>query len=171
MVENWLPVVGFVAYEVSDLGHVRRCVASHTSKKGRRLKGSPHAFGYTRFTLHHEKKQTTRLLHVMMAEAFIGPKPFPEAQVRHLDGDPGHNRLLNLEWGTPADNGADKTKHLSVAGCKNPASKLSEDDVKKIRGRYTPKSHTDGARALSKEYGVHHQTVSRIVRGERWTHV
>lgn len=47
-------------------------------------------------------------VHRLVAEAFLGPSPFPEAVVRHLDGERTNNRPQNLAWGTQRDNAADR---------------------------------------------------------------
>ena len=52
----------------------------------------------------------TRLVHRLVLEAFVGPRP--EGMVaRHLNGDPGDNRLENLAWGTQSENNYDKVRH------------------------------------------------------------
>ncbi len=50
-------------------------------------------------------------VHILVAEAFLGPAPFPEAEVRHIDGKPGHNVWTNLAWGTRSQNLADAKWH------------------------------------------------------------
>jgi hypothetical protein len=46
-----------------------------------------------------------------MAVTFLGPKPGPCWEVRHLDGDPTNNRLSNLAWGTKGENTQDRKWH------------------------------------------------------------
>jgi hypothetical protein len=74
-------------------------------------------------------KQRIRLVHQLVLEANGHPKPFPDAEVRHLDGDRQNNHISNLKWGTSAENSADLVKHGTLAGEKNPAAKLTGDDV------------------------------------------
>jgi len=54
-------------------------------------------------------------VHVLVCEAFHGPRP-PGALVRHYpDPDPANNRPDNLAWGTDAENAADRTEHADLA--------------------------------------------------------
>ena len=59
--------------------------------------------------------------------------PRPGEQGRHLNGVRHDNRLINLAWGTPLDNGSDTRRHGSLKGRRNPAVKLTEDDVIRLR--------------------------------------
>lgn len=54
-------------------------------------------------------------------------------------------------------------------GSKNPASKLTEDDVRRIRDRYA--TGTISQRALAAEYNVHNSLIGFIVRRKYWQHV
>jgi len=52
----------------------------------------------------------TKLVHVAVAEAFIGPR-LGDNETRHLNGDATNNALTNLAYGTPAENTADSLRH------------------------------------------------------------
>ena len=54
-------------------------------------------------------------------------------------------------------------------GARNPASKLTEDDVRRIRDRYA--TGTISQRALAAEYSVHPSLIGFIVRRKYWQHV
>jgi HNH endonuclease len=43
-------------------------------------------------------------VHVAVALAFHGPRPFPKAEVLHLDHDETNNTPNNLRWGTRSEN-------------------------------------------------------------------
>lgn len=49
-------------------------------------------------------------VHRMVAEMFI-PNPDNLPVVRHLDGNPNNNNVLNLAWGTSKDNWEDSVRH------------------------------------------------------------
>lgn len=60
-------------------------------------------------------------MHQLVAEAFLGPRPFPGAVVLHWDDDGFNNHLGNLRWGSETENRADarrnrakRARHLSV---------------------------------------------------------
>tara|TARA_R110000787_G_scaffold34360_1_gene89044 strand:- start:401 stop:811 length:411 start_codon:yes stop_codon:yes gene_type:complete len=49
-------------------------------------------------------KGKTYKVHRLIAEAFHGPAPFPDAVVMHLDENAANNRPTNLKWGTQKEN-------------------------------------------------------------------
>lgn len=115
------------------------------------------------------RKWKTYSVHVLVCEEFHGPKPFPGAQVRHLDGNSRNNTAKNLCWGTKAENEADKTRHGTVAtGERNGQSKLNAQIVREIRERH---ASGESQRSLAREYGVGATTVSQVVRRETWAHI
>ena len=110
--ERWLPVNGYEGfYEVSDLGGVRG--RRRTGSKGGPLKPRSTRFGHLFVTLcaidvGYEPRQ--EYVHRLVAAAFIGPCP-EDMEVRHLNGNPGDNRLANLAYGTHAENMQDMMQH------------------------------------------------------------
>lgn len=72
-------------------------------------------------------------VHRLVWTAFHGPIP-DKAQIRHLDGDPANNRLVNLAIGDQVDNEADKTLHgTRRIHERHHAAKLTEAHVAKAR--------------------------------------
>lgn len=49
-------------------------------------------------------------VHRLVLETFVGPMP-QGLQVRHLDGDPKNNHLVNLAYGSAKENAADRDRH------------------------------------------------------------
>lgn len=93
------------------------------------------------------------------------------AQINHIDGEKSNNSPRNLETCTPAEN----ARHAFKLGLKkakrgedSSSSKVTEADVVQMR-----KLRTDGAtlKSIGEKFGLSIQQVSRIVRGERWSHV
>ena len=108
--EQWKPVPGYEGiYEVSSEGRVRslprRGVRGGlmTTRPGKRG-------GYLVVALTRDGRTSTKAVHVLVAAAFLGPRP-PGMQVRHREGNPLDARLVNLAYGTPAENAADKVAH------------------------------------------------------------
>jgi len=91
----------------------------------------------------------------------------PGMVIHHRNGVKDDNRLENLETMTYSEN----TKRAFLMGLKNqdgernPASKLTDVQVKEIRQRYAAGGVTQ--EQLGTEYGVSFQAISKIVRGER----
>lgn len=94
------PIPGWPDYRIS-----REAVI--LGKKGNPLKpfwrGSPRS-KYLAVSLHRDGKQVTRPIHQLVLETYVGPRPFPKAEGRHLDGNRAHNAVDNLAWGTHQQN-------------------------------------------------------------------
>ena len=107
-------------------------------------------------------------VHQLVLGAFVGPRP-PGCEARHLNGDPTDNRLCNLQWGTRAENYADRLAHGTHAkGTRNPCAKLTDDDVRDIRAALLIKTKQ---RDLAKKYGVSQSAISVIGSRQSWGHV
>jgi len=121
---KWRPVVGQEGkYEVSETGEVRRL--RHRNARGhwvptRTMKQSTGNNGYARVSV---GSAGVRLVHHLVAEAFLGPRP-PAAHVRHLDTNKRNNSVTNLAYGSPSENMGDtlahgKHKQASQTHCKH----------------------------------------------------
>lgn len=114
MSEVWKPVVGHEGdYMVSDQGRVKRLAG--LGRNGRAiaekiLRLTPTGDGHLQVGI-HGRLQT---VHSLVLIAFVGPRPFPKAQGRHLNDDPSDNWLSNLAWGTAKDNAADRERNGSA---------------------------------------------------------
>lgn len=116
---TWKPVPGWEQfYEVSDDGQVRRFDYWQPGGNGakRLIPAGPVAIGinpdgYARVELKRQKRRVLTHVHVLVAEAFLPPRPVGATLVRHLDGNPGNNAASNLAWGAPADNTQDMIRH------------------------------------------------------------
>lgn len=107
--EEWHPIPGYEkTYSVSSLGRI----FSHPRRycNGGLLKIKIGKRGYPAVTLVQNSVQKTYEIHRLMAMTFLGPRP-PEAEIRHLDGDPLNSNLSNLAYGTRSENGQDTLAH------------------------------------------------------------
>jgi hypothetical protein len=57
-----------------------------------------------RVQLHKDGRPRNYLVHVLVASAFIGPKPDGDYEVNHKNGNKERNARENLEWATPSEN-------------------------------------------------------------------
>lgn len=116
--ERWLPVVGYERhYEVSDLGRVRsldRVDRLNRSHKGRVLKPGVGHNGYPLVSLWSDGVGTSRTVHSLVAEAFIGPRPAGK-DICHSTGNRNDPRLANLRYDTRAANLEDAKRHGTLA--------------------------------------------------------
>ncbi len=110
--EQWKTIDGFEAYEVSDLGRVRRRLPDRmgrTTHLGKILKPNLHNCGYLAVCLYSPAgKQTTVLIHWLVAQAFI-PNPNNLPQINHK-GKKFDNRAIKLEWRSIRGHGIDTAK-------------------------------------------------------------
>lgn len=118
-IEEWRPIQGYEGlYEVSDCGRVKSVDRIITRKNGRKLpfkekilKGGKNNMGYLLVCLNKDGKETWKLVHRLVAEAFI-PNPHNFPQVNHIDENKLNNTVFvnddgsidikksNLEWCT-----------------------------------------------------------------------
>lgn len=96
--QQWRAILDFPNYEVSNYGNVR-----HVTRRGYHLRGHRNHRGYWRVSLSLHGKASSRFVHNLVAEAFIGPKPRGK-QTNHKDGMKNHNHVRNLEYLTPSEN-------------------------------------------------------------------
>ena len=131
MNEIWKAVVGHSGYEVSSLGRVRSLDRQWKQKgrygntytrylTGRLLKPGAASNHYPTVAI---GKGNTRLVHSLVASAFLGPCPAGQ-EVRHKEGNRMNPRLDNLCYGTRSDNIYDAIRHgtwmsaARIAHCK-----------------------------------------------------
>jgi hypothetical protein len=160
-VEVWKPVVGYEGlYEVSDQGRVR------SLRTGMIMSNSPHkSLGYVLYKLSANGRRKDWYGHALVLSAFVGPRP-TGSECRHLNGIRNDNRLLNLAWGTSAENDEDRRAHGTLPqGEAHANAKLSELDVKLIRASYGTQA------SIAKKYNVSQSLVSMIKSGARWAHL
>lgn len=87
---EWRPILERPSYEVSDTGLVRRI-------GGKILKPDFQPNGYLRVRLYGGNPSLNRLVHRLVAEAFI-PNPDKYPVVNHVNGIRTTNDATNLEW-------------------------------------------------------------------------
>jgi hypothetical protein len=175
MIETWKPVVGYEGlYEVSDFGRVRSLTrTTRAGKRHGRLRthGVPNGRrGYPQLALCKDGKSTWVRVHVIVLEAFRGPRPKGMVAC-HNDGNPSNPVLANLRWSTATDNENDKRRHgtnLDQRGERNHASKLTEADVRRA---IELRKAGNTLSAIAREIGASVGHVSEIVRGKTWGHV
>jgi hypothetical protein len=104
--EVWKIVGECPAYEISNLGRVRRIGRAKAARVGRILSqrmSGPKGRQYFHVYLWQNNKRTTRPVHRLVALAFV-PNPNSLPQVNHEDGNKQNCRINNLAWITNAGN-------------------------------------------------------------------
>lgn len=162
---TWRPVVGCeTRYEVSNQGQVRRV------RDGYVLREEPIVGGYHRVSLSKNGVSRKKLVHCLVAEAFIGPRP-EGMEVDHEDGNPHHNALSNLRYLTPAQNvqaSFAKGIRMPARGERHASAVLDDQLVTSMRIM-----HQLGASkaALARMVGVNFSTAQRVVERITWRHI
>jgi len=124
MEEIWKDVVGFEGlYQISNLGRLISLERIHTDRTiGEKiLKYRTNNKGYICIDLYDGETKTNKkkLVHRLMAEAFIPNSDKNKTEVNHkngirlhnfIDPDDLHGAGTNLEWSTPKDNLDDRHK-------------------------------------------------------------
>lgn len=172
--EAWRAIAGFPAYEVSNMGRVRRIVAAkggRSASDGVLKHGRLHA-GHHGVTLYAEGKKFSLKVHRLVLLAFIGDPPPGEPFGAHEDGNPANNALSNLRWSNQVGNLQDRIAHgTELRGQRNGRAKLSEANAREIRARFKARCRVNGAAALAKEFGVTDVAILKIARGVTWSHL
>lgn len=180
LTETWAPVLGYEGlYEVSDMGRIRSVDYFQSATNPRTgktcvffrksaIRRTQVRFdGYVSVRLNRGKPKTL-LVHRVVLEAFLGVKP-EGCQTCHSDGNKTNNRLSNLCWGTVNQNASDRVRHGTQArGELHGNAKLNREAIHQIR-------NLAGSGSTQAEIGsslnINQATVSKILRGERWSHV
>jgi hypothetical protein len=166
MKEKWKDIDSHKGiYKVSNLGRVRRVIASNTGKAGMIL--SPINERYQKVGLWKRGRMTPSLIHRLVATAFV-INPRNKKTVNHKDGNRYNNISTNLEWVTPSENMM-HAKRVLLIGCGNNhyCSRLREIDIPAIirlrRSGWV-------LNRISKRFGVHESTIRKIVAGLTWVY-
>lgn len=108
MIERWIDVKDNPAYEVSNLGNVRKKSTGQLLRTSLNRKG-----GYERVAMNG----THKYVHRLVADSFYDGD-HSNMDVNHIDGDKHNNKLSNLEWCTRQEN----IKHAFINGLKYPGT-------------------------------------------------
>lgn len=160
MEEIWKDVENYEGlYQVSNLGRVKSLrVKRH--KDGILILGEHN--GYPCVFLHKDKKRHWKMVHRLVAQAFI-PKVEGKDCIDHIDGNTRNNNVSNLRWCTNQENLtfplALKHRSEAVLGDKNPffgkkhsnetKEKISNSRIGKYSGSNNPffgKKHSEETR-------------------------
>ena len=177
--EAWKPIPGFEdSYEASTHGRIRsldRIVTfaasatqpEHTKRlRGKVLKRS-FTKGYPCVSLYRGSVRTQKMVHVIVAETFLGPRPSGTLAC-HENGVRTECDVDNIYWGTPQDNADDRVRHgNNRPGSQHRNSKLHERDIARIRRL----ASTMPQKRLAERFGVSQATISSIINNTSWRHV
>lgn len=177
--EIWKDIPGFEGlYQASNTGKIKslsRRVWNHQCFMVRKeyiIKDHLLPDGYIQIGLTKpNEKQTRYYIHRLIALAWI-PNPNNKPFVNHLDGNKSNNSIENLEWCTKSENvkHAYRTGLMSNKGARHPGAKLSEEDVNRIRVRYSLGESTYRI-FNSGDYPVSYTNIKDIIAKRTWSHI
>lgn len=161
-IEEWRDIPGYEGlYSASDMGRIR-------TRRGRVLKERLNWGGYNRIRLTKDGRGKDIYAHVLVAAAFIGPKP-AKHDVNHINNVRADNRIGNLEYVTRSENIQHQRQFNNFPALeKNPRARLTQDQVREIRIR---RKNGETMYAMAKEYGVHKNTIRMAAIGETWPNI
>jgi hypothetical protein len=154
--ENWIELEEFRGYHVSDQGRVRskRCIMKPGNTKREYL--------FVIFLV--DGKRHNKYVHQLVLKAF-GPEQPLNTTVDHINRIKTDNRIENLRWATKQQQ-LDNTE--MAKGSKNGTSKLTENDIPKIRQLLSMGITQD---RIAEQFGVSQLTISNIKTNKLWSHV
>lgn len=163
--EKWKAIPGFEGlYEVSACGEVRRIGKGCGAKIGRILKAQYLPAGYLICGLWKGNRGVMRLVHRLVALAFLGPCPAGQ-EVNHKNYDKADNRVENLEYLTRSENLCHRVSAGIGRGERNGQAKLQAKDVLTIREEH---QMGRGYKQLGKKYGVTWGAIRNIIKKRTW---
>ena len=184
-IEEWRPIPGFEEwYSASNLGRIRRDMTPPNSCAGTILKPTKQTAGYPCVQLFKGKNpRICRLVHRLVALAFLDPPANGRACVNHKDGKRVNNHASNLEWCTPKENarhaietlGWKPTNNHAPQGEKHYRAILTQAQVDDLRKRWSECAEGTGHRlnqsAEARRYGVSNKTINTMLHGGSWKSV
>ncbi len=168
-------IPGFPGYRIGDDGTLWSEWGTASLGKGHGTKtirrsgewkriGTCKSHGYYQASLRREGGGFSLIrLHVLLMRVFCGERP-DGMHIRHLNGDPSDNRLVNLVYGTASENRADSRRHgTEVVGEKHGNAKLKDEDVRTVRKLLSEgRTHQN----IADIYGVSCTLITRISLGQ-----
>ena len=161
----WRPIPSLGgAYEASDAGTIGRALAARGTRPGRVLAQQRLPAGYMTCSVWLGNRGRTKLVHRLVAEAFLGPCP-EDYEVNHRNLDKSDNRPANLQYVTRSLNQLHRAFEGIGRGSTNGSPRLDEEDGRAIRRRH---ADGEGCKRLGAAYGVSWGTIRSIIKRRSW---
>lgn len=152
--EEWKIIDEFPKYSISNKGRVMRNETGYI-KKNTLSKTGYYVVGFS-----DNGKTRVRLVHRLIANAFIEVDDPMKDCVNHIDGDKTNNSILNLEWVTKAEN----NRHAIEIGLYNANKPIFSENVEtgEIEFYFS-------AREAERKTGVDYRQISDTCLGKQKT--
>ena len=159
--EVWKNIVGYEGvYQVSNIGNIKS-LKRYVKSRGGSLRQLPEKIvkpllsgsGYLNVIASKNQKRQTLIVHHIVAEYFIGPRP-NGLVIDHIDGNKHNNHADNLRYVS-----------TKINLRKRHDAKLTEEKVTEILALCKNLSQSK----IAKMYGISQSMVSKINTRHRWT--
>ncbi|MDH1299714.1 NUMOD4 domain-containing protein [Achromobacter sp. GD03932] len=121
--------------------------------------------GYRTVQLFRSCRYETKVIHRLVALAWIPKQEGDGNWVNHKNGIKHDNHVDNLEWSTPSQNNAHAYRTgLRVA----PKRRFTDEQARAIRERI---ANGEQQRAIAREFGVVDSAISQLRNRKTYTHV
>jgi len=160
---------GFVPksrYEISEDGRVKSY--AYDKENGRLIKGSL-VNGYRLVIFSGVDTTYKEYMHRLVAKTFLKRPSKDYKYVLHLDYKKDNNHLRNLKWASFDEHKEHSAKSPNIPKGRITYSKLSENDVVRIKKMLKRKNTR--LKMIAKQFGITHTQLNRIRSGENWSHV
>lgn len=169
MDEIWKRIPGYEGfYEASNLGRIRS-LHTHSRRNPDGILSQSNLRDYKTVVLCNAEGRGTKMVHRLVAMAFLGMPSDSKRTVNHKDMNKSNNRPENLEWLSLAENIRHASKIIPRLRGEANKSKLTENDVRTMRAMYAAGGVT--LNQLSEKFGVSGVTCHNIIRRRKWAHV
>lgn len=166
--EHWKTIPSFPLYQASSEGRIRRHPDHLWHCSGPFLAPGVTKKGYLNYVLRRDNRSVNVGGGPLVCEAFHGPKPSPDHEAAHEDGNPRNNRPDNLSWKTVSENHADKRRHgTHREGEAIPWACLKASQIPEIRSRLAT---GESCLTISRDMGVSEGAINGIRIGRNWKH-
>lgn len=162
--EIWRVHPEYTGIEVSTFGRVRTLDKMVWNgkvtylKKGRVLKQRDNGNGYLRLGFHVNGKQVTKLVHRLVAQAFL-PNHDNLPQVNHKDCNPSNNCVSNLEWCNNSYNQIYRDK-FGISNTESRGVPIFAVNLTTLKVSRFRSQHEAG-----RELGVYQANINNVIRG------
>ena len=154
MKEIWKDIEGYEGlYQISNVGRVKRV------ETDRILKPLKHTKGYYRVELYKNGSQSKKLIHRLVAQAFI-PNTENKPQVNHIDENKTNNVVSNLEWMTAKENLNHETHNERM-------SKTKSIPIIATNIKTGESTEFYGAKECARQLGLNRGNISSVLKGRR----
>jgi len=166
------PIKNFDGYFVNENGEVfsNRQRIPNQRQGLIKLKPTINCDGYLVVTLRNSNKTYQGKVHRLVLETFNPVENADKLIVRHLDDVKTNNHLGNLAWGTPQDNINDMIRNGNApVGIKNPAAKLTAEQVRQIKGLVL--FSTMSYQKIAKIFNISKGHIANIMASRVWRNI